>query len=175
MPIVMLIVSIVGAAAFWWWRVQRVRDAADTIIDLAGHAKGAYSRHRFRSKAGASVLAGVDDPGSAAAVLLYSIAALKGPAGSALEARIAEMLRVVCRMGPKGIADAAAFAPWAAQQIPDTNEIIRRLLPLWVSALGDEQRLELVGMAEEAASFGSPASDAQLSSIRRLREALFPR
>ncbi len=175
MPVIMLIVSIAGAAAFWWWRAQRVRDAADTLIDLAGHAKGAYSRHRFKSKAGASVLAGVEDPGSAAAVLLYSVAALKGPAGTQLEARIAEMLRVICRMAPKDIADAVSFAPWAAQQVPDTNGIIRRLLPLWTSALGDQQREELIGMAEEVANFGSPANDAQLSSIRRLRDALFPK
>jgi hypothetical protein len=175
MPILMLIMSIIGAAAFWWWRAQRMRDAADTIIDMAGHAKGAYSRHRFKSKAGASVLAGVDDPGSAAAVLLYSVAALKGPAGSALETRIAEMLHTICRMAPRDIADAAAFAPWAAQQIPDTNAVIRRLLPLWEGSLGDAQREELIGMASEVANFGSPANDAQLSSIRRLREALFPR
>jgi len=175
MPILMMIVSVAAAAAFWWWRAQRVRDAADTLIDLAGHAKGAYSRHRFRTKAGASVLSGVDDPGSAAAVLLYSIAALKGPAGTALEARIAEMLHAICRMAPKDIADAAAFGPWAAQQIPDTNAVIRRLLPLWTSSLQDEQREELIGMATEVANFGSPANDAQVSSIRRLREALFPR
>jgi hypothetical protein len=175
MPIVTLIISILAGAGFWWWRAQRARDAASTLFDIAGHARGAYNRSRFRSKAGASVLAGVEDAGTAAATLLYSLAALKRPLNLADEDKIDQMLETVCRLGRKEREDAMAFAGWASGQVADTAEIVRRFMPLWTRSLQDAERHELLDMASSAAELGGPAIDSQTAVLRRLTEGLFPK
>ena len=71
MPILALIIAIIGGIAVWWWRAQQVKDAADAAIDAAGKARGMVNRARFKHRAGASVLAGVDTPGMAAATSVF--------------------------------------------------------------------------------------------------------
>jgi len=172
MAIVGIILAVVGGIAFWWWRIQMVRGAAESVIDVAGKARGMISRARFRQRAGTSVLAGVDSPGMAAATLVYSIMSLKRPVGVTDEDKIDAMLETVCRMSDKERADAMAFAAWASGQVVDTNEVVRRFLPLWQEALKQPERQELVNMALEAAELNGPPTDAQLVAIRRLSEGL---
>lgn len=175
MPIIGLILAILGGAAFWWWRIQMMKSAADSVIDVAGKARGMVSRARFKHRAGTSVLAGVDSPGMAAATLLYSLMQLKHPVSLSDEDKIDGMLEATCRMNRQDREDAMAFAGWAAGQVPDTNEIVRRFLPLWEKSLQGEHRKELVDMALNAAELGGPPTDAQSTVIRRLSEGLLAR
>jgi hypothetical protein len=167
-----LILAVVGGMALWWWRIQMARGAAESVIDAAGKARGMISRARFKHRAGTSVLAGVDSPGVAAATLVYSLMALKRPVSLADEQKIDEMLRRVCRMHKAERGDAMAYAAWAAGQVADTNEIVRRFLPLWQEALEEQHRQELVDMALEAAELGGSPTDAQAIAIKRLSEGL---
>lgn len=175
MAIFGIIAAVVGGIAFWWWRAQAVKGAADSVIDAAGKAKGMISRARFRQRAGASVLAGVDTPGMAAATLLYSLMSLRRPVVLSDEDKIDAMLDATCRMDKKEREDAMAFAAWASGQVADTNEIVRRFLPLWANALDQKQRQELVEMALKAAELGGAPTDAQAVAIRRLSEGLLAR
>jgi hypothetical protein len=108
----------------------------------------------------------------AAATLVYSIMSLKRPVGTADEDKIDAMLETVCRLNDKDRADAMAFASWASGQVVDTNEIVRRFLPLWQEALQQPERQELVNMALEAAELNGPPTDAQSVAVRRLSEGL---
>lgn len=175
MPVLALIAAVLGAIAFWWWRIQAAKGAADSVIDAAGKARGMVSRARFKHRAGASVLAGVDTPGMAAATLLYSLMALRRPVVLSDEDKIDAMLETTCRMGQQERSDAMAFAAWASGQVADTNEIIRRFLPLWANALEQPQRQELVEMALQAAEVGGAPTDAQAAAIKRLSEGLLAR
>lgn len=170
MAIVALVGAIIGGIALWWWRAQQVKGAAESIVDVAGKARGAISRARFKRQAGQSVLAGVDSPGMAAATLLCSLVALRRPVSRVDAERIDGLLRTVCRMNPQDRDDAMAFAEWTSGQVADTNEIVRKFAPLWMSALGEGERRELVGMAVTIA--GEPPTDAQAMVIRRLSEAV---
>ncbi len=167
-----IIVAVIGGIAYWWWRAQMVKGAAESVIDVAGKARGMVSRARFRHRAGTSVLAGVDTPGMAAATLLYSLMALKRPVILSDEDKIEGMLQATCRMGKQECEDAMAFAAWASGQVADTNEIVRRFMPLWQDALKAPERQELVEMALTAAELGGPPTDAQSVAIRRLSEGL---
>src|SRR5262245_2842704 len=55
MAVVGLIFAVLSGLAFWWWRIQMMRGAAESVIDVAGKAKGMISRARFKHRAGASV------------------------------------------------------------------------------------------------------------------------
>jgi uncharacterized tellurite resistance protein B-like protein len=166
--------AVIGGIAIWWWRAQQVKGAADSVIDAAGKARGMISRARFRQRAGQSVLAGVDSPGMAAATLLYSLAALRGPVVRKDAESIDGQLKSVCRLNAQDRDDAMAFAEWASGQVSDTNEIVRRFLPLWVRALKPAERQELVDMAVTVAGRAGEPTDAQAHVIRRLSEGLFP-
>lgn len=176
MAIVALIGAIIGGIAFWWMRAQQAKGAAETVIDVAGRAKGMISRARFRQRAGQSVLAGVDSPGMAAATLLYSLAALRRPVTLTDEDRIDGLLESVCRLNKQDREDAMAFAAWASGQVADTQEIVRRFMPIWTHALQETQhRQELIDMAVSVASAGGEPTDAQAAVIRRLSDGLAPR
>lgn len=172
MSVVAVIVGIVLGIGAWWWRAQRARDATASVIDFASHAKGAYNRSRFKKKAGTSVLAGIEDAGTAAATLMYSLIMMKGPVMRADEELMDEQLEAVCGLNERERDDAIAFAAWASAQVADVNEVIRRFKPLWRNALGEKERKELVHMAIAAAERKGPPSDAQKSSIKRLSEDL---
>jgi hypothetical protein len=172
MGLVALVLAVIGGIAFWWWRIQMIKGAAEGALDAAGKARGMISRARFRHRAGTSVLAGVDSPGMAAATLLYSLMSLKQPVSLADQDKIDYLLETVCKMNRKDREDALAFAGWASGQVADTNEIIRRFLPLWQSELQGDHRKELVDMALEAAEQGGAPTDAQSVAIRRLSEGL---
>lgn len=176
MAIIALVGAIIGGIAFWWMRAQQARGAAETVIDAAGKARGMISRARFRQRAGQSVLAGVDSPGMAAATLLYSLASLRRPVSLTEEDRIDTLLETVCRMNKQDREDAMAFAGWASGQVADTQEIVRRFMPMWTNALHETQhRQELIDMAISVASAGGEPTDAQAAVIRRLSDGLLPR
>lgn len=175
MPILALLVTIIGVIGVWWWRAQQVKGAADTVIDAAGKARGMISRARFKHRAGTSVLAGVDTPGMAAATLIYSLMSLRRPVVLADEDTIGGMLEKTCRMGKQDRADAMAFAAWASGQVPDTNEIIRRFMPLWANSLDQRERQELVEMALQAVELHGAPTDAQAAAVKRLSEGLLAR
>jgi hypothetical protein len=173
MAIVALISAIIGGIAFWLIRAQQAKGAAESVIDVAGKAKGMISRARFRQRAGQSVLAGVDSPGMAVATLLYSLASLRRPVALTDEDKIDTLLETVCQMNKQDRDDAIAFAGWASGQVADTTEIVRRFLPLWAHALDEPRRRELIAMATNIA--GGEPTDAQAVVLRRLSEGLLPR
>jgi uncharacterized tellurite resistance protein B-like protein len=172
MAVIALIAAIIGGIGVWWWRAQQVKGAADTVIDVAGKARGAISRARFRQRAGQSVLAGVDSPGMAAATLLYSLVSLRRPVTLADEEKIDGLLETICRMTKQDRDDSMAFAAWASGQVADTSDIVRRFLPMWTSELQFAQRQELLGMAVNIAGLGGEPTDAQAAVIKRLGDGL---
>ena len=172
MAIVALIGAILGGIGFWWFRAQQLKGAADSVIDVAGKARGLISRARFRQRSGQSVLAGVDSPGMAVATLLYSLTALRRPVTLTDEDKIDTMLETVCRLNKQDREDSMAFAGWASGQVADTNEIVRRFLPIWIDALQHAERQELIDMAVSVSSPGVEPTDSQAAVIRRLREGL---
>lgn len=174
MPILAALVSLIVLAGVWYWRAQRARDAASAVIDIAGKARGAVNRARFRSKSKNSVLTAIDDSRIAAAVMLYSLMAERRPLTKDDEARLGEELETVCGMQPKEREEAVAFAGWAASQVASTGEIVRKLTPLWKRELSELQRRELVAMTLRLAGAGGDPLEQQMAVVRKLSEQLLP-
>jgi uncharacterized tellurite resistance protein B-like protein len=174
MPILAAIVSMLALAGVWWWRAQRAHDAASAAIGLAGQARGAVNRARFRNKSKNSVLTAIDDSRIAAAVMLYRLMADRRPLTRADEERLGEELETVCGMQPSERSEAVAFAAWAAAQVADTNEIVRRLTPMWKRELTELQRRELVAMTLRLAGMGGDPLEVQMAAVRKLGEQLLP-
>ncbi|TIS30185.1 MAG: hypothetical protein E5W95_36180, partial [Mesorhizobium sp.] len=68
-----------GAAAFWWYRMKAMNDAAREVADVVGRVQGKIRRKRLRKQAALSPLTAIDDPVVAAATLITAIIAENGP------------------------------------------------------------------------------------------------
>ena len=88
MHIMLGFLAMLGGAAFWWWRIKMINEAASEVGDVAGRAWGKYKRHKFRKKVEDSPLEALDDPVAAAVVLMLAIAGEAGPVTPAIEDRI---------------------------------------------------------------------------------------
>lgn len=170
MHILGLVLAVAAGIAIWYWRARRASEFADDVIDAAGHLRGAYNRRKFRHKAEGSVLTSLDDPGLAAAVLMISLA--EGARGwtSAKEEAISAWLRDEVQY--PDVDEAVAFGCWVAREVVDTNEVVRRLLPLWRDRLTPAQQHELVSQAGNIAWMEGGPDHGQADALRRLKEGL---
>ncbi len=172
MSVIGAIIGILMAAGVWYWRAQTAARGIEAAADAFGTARGAINRRRFRQKTEGSVLADVDGPGEAAAVLLAVIATENGPMSQQTEDMIAAKLSDRAGLQGRALEEAMSFAKWAAGEVADGNDVVRRLLPLWRRSLNDEERMELVAMANDVADADGGAAPVQIALVRRLRDGL---
>jgi len=168
MPILVLLAGAIVGAVVWYFRMRGPAAVGD-VIDVAGSAKGAYNRRKFRKKVEASTLASIDDPALAAAVYLVSLAETGPGLGPREEEAIGTWLREVAQY--RDPAEALIFAKWASREVVDVNEVIRRLAPLWRERLTPAQTQDLIAGATALAAIRGPDL-AQTDALRRLRERL---
>lgn len=170
MPFLGLIIAAIIGVVVWHSRLRAAKHIFDEAADGLGRAKGAYNRKKFQKKANLSPLMSIDDPVLGAAVLLVSLAEIRLPLSSADEGKLAELLED--KTGLENAEEHIAYARWACREVPDVNQVIRRLRPLWKERLSPDEREDLVSMAEEICSYRQPASSQQKNAIRRLASAI---
>lgn len=170
MHILLGIVGVIAALGYYFFVFRRAGEAAGEAIDMAQRVRGKMRRNAFRKKAEGSVLSSVEDPGTAAAVLLVKTAECAGPV---LEDKKAEINKII--RDEIGMADAdevVPFAEWIATQTVNPNDIIRAYRSLWMDNLNPTQMAEFVDMASRIANFDGEANSEQREIIRLMRERL---
>lgn len=165
----LLLAAIVGAG-FWYWRLHTAKTAVDDVVDHAGRLHGAYKRRKFRNKAQASTLAGIEDPALGATVLFVSLVEAGGPFGVEHEKRIDGWLHDVAHYTTP--TEALTFARWASREVVDGNDVVRRMLPLFNAALSQSEKDDLLDFAGKLASSAGEPDPAQKDMLRRLRSGL---
>lgn len=170
MHILLLIAGILGGAAFWWWRIKMVGEAASEIHDAAGRAIGKYKRYKFRRKVEDSPLEAVDDPVAAAVVMMFAIAQDAGPATPRVEQAVRR--EVTGGMGIEDATELLVFGKWVASHAADPNNVSLRYAKLWNGALDPAERLTFLGMVERVAEAAGPVTDAQRAILAKLRDRL---
>ncbi|CAH0191313.1 TerB family tellurite resistance protein [Roseomonas sp. CECT 9278] len=171
MHILMLIAAMAGGFAFWWFRMRQGAEAARDVIDVAERARGAFRRHRFRTKVEGSTLTAVDDPALAAAIMMAGIAAQKGMAPSRKAEDIIRQ-HLATRIGVSDPDGMTTYAIWAAGQVTEPNDMSRALAKLWREKLQPVERQQLLDMAWSVAAVDGPPTDSQVDALERLRERL---
>ncbi|MFO1034879.1 MAG: hypothetical protein U1E15_12700 [Hyphomicrobiales bacterium] len=165
------ILALLGGAAFWWWRIKAIGDAASDVHDAAGRMWGKYKRKKFLAKVNDSLLNVIDDPATAAVILMHAIQTEDGLSGPQAEHVLREEVT-----GTMGIADPTeiiTFGKWTAGHADDASTIIRRYGDLWKDNLTPAERNDLVGMIERVSGNGGTAlTTAQKARIDRLKQRL---
>ncbi len=118
----------------------------------------------------ASPLAAVEDPGTAAAILLVKIAEVKGPITASARDEITNI--VSHEMGMPDAEEVVPFAEWVCSQVVNPGDIVRRFRSLWLDNLNAEQLAQLGEFAEHIAGFDSEPAPEQINILQSLRERL---
>jgi hypothetical protein len=164
------ILALLGGAAFWWWRMKMIGQAANEMSDAAGRAIGKYKRYKFRKKVEDSPLEAVDDPLAAAVVMMMAIAQERGPLLEATEQAIRHELVTVMRVDDP--TEVIVFAKWVATHVVDANNVSQRYSKLWIGALSHDERDEFLSSVERVAAAEGPIVPAQRAALTKLRERL---
>jgi hypothetical protein len=161
--------AIIAGIGVWYYRLRVLRDIGGDLADLAGRARGAYRRRRFRQQADEAALGTIDDPALAAAVFLYALAnedkSSLHKAGPVIQAQLAPLI------APERLAELLSHAQWAARDIVDPGDVVRRFKPLWREVLTVTERRQLVAMAEAVAAQSNESPPGMTLSIEALRTA----
>jgi hypothetical protein len=168
MHILVAIITVLAGGAFWWWRVKAAGDAAKEVHDVAGRAWGLYKRRKFLNRVNDAPLEVIDDPATAAVILLSVIQREDGIAGPEADSTLAR--EVTNTMGIADPTEILTFGKWTASHAIDANNIIHRYAPIWADKLSVSEREELVAMAKRVSN-GAKKKE-QKVRIERLRERI---
>ncbi len=170
MHIILGFMALLGGAAFWWWRMRMIGEAANEITDAAGRAVGKYKRYKFRKKVEDSPLEAVYDPLAAAVVMMIAVARERGPLLETTEQAIARELKTVMHVADP--TEVMVFAKWVAGHVADPNNVSTRYAKLWLNQLNPREREDFVAAVERVADAEGPMVPAQAAVIAKLRERL---
>lgn len=169
MHIVLGFLAVLGAAAFWIYRLRDAGRAVGEVVDTAERVRGFWRRKKFLAKAEGSVITAINDPVIGAGVMMIAVAGVRGPISDKAMAVIRQQYQSIADKDP---AEDLTFARWAVDQSPDPDNISLKLASLWNSSLNAEQKREFVSMVMAVAEADGPPLPAQAATIRKLRERL---
>ncbi len=170
MHIVLGILGVLGALAFWYYRMKFISEAAGEVADVVGRIQGQFRTAKLKKKAGESPIASISEPIVAAAALMISIAELDDPLSEVEVTAIREQLGGLTRA--EAVEEAYVYARWATEQVIDTNTVIARLKKIFNEQLNTEERRELLQMVTVAAQAGGDLNDDQVHAMARLKRSL---
>jgi len=170
MHILLGIVGAIAALSYYFFVFRRAGEAVSEAVDVVQRVRGKVRRNAFRKKAEGSALSSVEDPGSAAAVLLVKIAECGGPVFDDAKTEIAKMVRD--EIGMEDAPEVVSFAEWVAKRAVNPSDIIRTYKPLWVGNLNSVQMAGFVEMASRIAHLEGKPNSEQKEILRLMRERL---
>ncbi|HZH53927.1 MAG TPA: hypothetical protein VEZ16_18845 [Microvirga sp.] len=170
MHILAAILTALGAAAFWYYRMRAAGQALSEAGDAAQRLRGAYRRKRFRNKAASSPVMAVDDPAAAAVAFLISLASSRGSLSPEAEEAIRSEVRGA--MALPNADEVFTFARWVADHVHDPGDLSLRFSKLWLGMLQPGERADFHAMASRVAAIDGPPTDLQVGCLRALHVRL---
>jgi hypothetical protein len=166
------ILGLIAAAAFWYWRIRAVGEVASDVHDVAGRLWGKHKRKKFLGKVNDSPLEVIDDPATAAVILMNVIANEDGVPGHIAEAAIKN--EVEHSMGISDSMEILTFGKWTANHAPDSHTVILRYGKLWSENLSVKEREDLLSMISRICDLPGATSPAASKTLRqtKLRQRL---
>ena len=150
MPVILTLLALLGAAAFWYYRMQTIGRAGSEALDHMGRARGALRRKRMRDAAERSPITAIDDPVIAAASLLCMLPASPHPFTPREEEAVR---RQVARIAEGEFLDEAiTYGRWLHRQGLDAPKAIRLLAGMLNDWLDAAQMRELGEMIDALAA-----------------------
>jgi hypothetical protein len=161
------ILGLIAAAAFWYWRIKAVGEVASEVHDVAGRLWGKHKRRKFLGKVNDSPLEVIDDPATAAVILMNVIANEDGVPGHIAEAAIAK--EVAETMKITDATEILTFGKWTASHASDSHNVILRYGKLWAENLSVREREEFLNMISRICDLPGSTSQAAARTLRQTK------
>ncbi|MDJ0612611.1 MAG: hypothetical protein QNJ29_02980 [Rhizobiaceae bacterium] len=170
MHIAAIILGALGSVFYYIYVIRQTGEAASKAVDAAQSFRGKMRRNAFRKKAEGSVLTAVDDPATAAAVMLCCVALSKGFITDNTRTALVNQVRREMQM--PDAPEIVDFAIWIAKQVADPADVIRTYKGLWTANLASEHLARFIEMAREIADLNGSATAEQNAIIGKLQNQL---
>ena len=156
MHILGLLLGLIGAGVFWWYRLKTVAEVGNKALDAAGRVRSQVRRKRSRDKAAFAPVAAVDHPVIAAASLMRFVAGDEhwGRVRAPVEAQLGAIADGAT------VNEAMTYAEWVARQVDHEKRSIDALADKLWEWLAPTERAQLTGMLDEA----MPMDDADVAA-----------
>lgn len=126
MPIVMLILSVVGGA-IWWWIKNNPREALGTAQDVATTLKNAPRKLAFRRQTNAHPVEGIDDSRIAIGAIAQAFVELDDLPTKEQRDLVHVMLRSKLRCDEEQAQEIEVLGRWLIEQCKGPSQAITRL------------------------------------------------
>jgi hypothetical protein len=163
------VVGLIMGAAFWWYRVKYLSDAASEAADVIGRVQGKIRRDKLRKKSASAPIETINDPLTAAATIMTAIATEDGVLSPDLEQSIRAQLENI-ESGPK-LDEAMIYAKWASGQMAEVPMVIDIAGRYLATKLNEEEKLDLMQMIASAVP-QDKRHEAFPDRLKRLRQKL---
>ena len=169
MHIVLAIIGLIGAGAFWWYRIKYMSEAVGEAADAVGRVQGHFRRNKLRKKSALAPISAIDDPVIAAATIMTAIVSEDTVLSPDLEAGVRGQLAAI--VSGEKLEEAMIYATWASTQVADVTHVIDIAGKYLSGKLSESEKHELVSMIVDAAPVGKRHA-AFPDRIKRLRQKL---
>jgi uncharacterized tellurite resistance protein B-like protein len=170
MHILLAVLGILGAAAFWWYRMKMMNDAANEAADVIGRVRGDIRRKKIRRQNEISPLTAVNDPVVAAGTLISAMMSDDVALTPEREAALRKEIEAIAQASK--LEETIVYAKWAAGQIDDTGVVIDKLGPFLRHRLSEEERHDLLAMIRRTSAAAGPPLPTLEQRMRKLRQKL---
>lgn len=170
MPILIFLATVLGGAAFWFWRARDTADAARGAIEMGRDVVGAARQWTFKRRTDVHPVDAIDDPAVAEGALttmLYELGHLP-----TREDREAMLLALQSRLETSRAEaeELATLGHWFGRQCGDPSAAVSRLSRRLARIGGPLAADEMADLAEMAIR-GEP-SDAQADALAEMARRL---
>ena len=170
MHILIAVIGVLAAGAFWWYRLKMMNDAANEVADTIGRVRGSIRRKKIRRQNELSPLTAIDDPVVAAATLIAGIVTDDVALSPAREEALRNEISAIADAAK--LDEVVVYAKWAAGQIDDAMTVIDKLGPFLAARLSDDEKTEFTAMLRRVSTNEGPALPSLEQRLRRLRQKL---
>ena len=116
MPVIVGLLAILGGAAFWYWRLQQARDAAETLAEAAQEVRLAARRFGFRRKVNVHPAESIDDPRLAALSIVTAMAQMDEAWGREMSQSLTFQTQSIFGVRRAEAEEMVVFAKWMSDR-----------------------------------------------------------
>ncbi|MEP4196650.1 MAG: hypothetical protein ABJL99_13555 [Aliishimia sp.] len=169
MPILILILSAIGGA-IWWWAKQNPRDAIDTAQDVVTTIRNAPRRLAFRQQTKGHPVEGIDDSRIAVGAIAQAFLELDGLPTQEQRQTLFAALRTKLRCTEEEAREIETLGRWLIDQCNGPSQAISRLARRLYKIDGDSSWEVLQDILSSLVTGELPQS--QIDEIDDIRLAL---
>jgi hypothetical protein len=170
MPFVLAALAALGAAYFWYLRLQNAKEAAETLFDAANDVRLAARRFGFRRRLNLHPVDSIDDARIAAVTVLAALLQVDRQWDQGMSDRLTVQLKSVMDQTDDEAEELVTLGRWMADQCATKDDAVRRGGKRLIALAGVKALPDLKLMIERlfgTAGHSEPLADS-LETLARL-------